>query len=415
MSLSVVHFSTADGEGGSARSAYRLHSGLRRRGHRSRMLVKYKVLDDADIDTVSGSRVLRRCDDLVDRVTWRLGLQYQLVPSATRVLRHPWLEKPDIIQLFNTHGGYFAPWMLPALARRARLVWRLSDMWPMTGHCAYAGACERWRSGCGRCPDLATYPAIGLDTTAMLWRQKKRLYDRTPLTVVAPSSWIEGTARQSPLLARADIHRIPNGLDLTTFHETDQASARAHFAIPQTCTAILFAPHVASDNKRKGGDLLEAALHRLGPREDVVLLVAGVGAEQWVGRVPQTVVPLGYLRESNLMAMANSAADVVVVSSSVENLPNGVLEAFACRRPVVAFDTGGMRDAVRDGETGLLVPALDVEALSSALERMIVDAESRRAMGDRALALARQEFSADVEISRFETLYATLIAKDREI
>jgi glycosyltransferase involved in cell wall biosynthesis len=415
MSLSVVHFSTADGEGGSARSAYRIHSGLRRRGHRSRMLVKYKVLDDADIDTVSGGRFLRRSDDLADRVTWRLGLQYQVVPSATRVLRHPWLEKPDIIQLFNTHGGYFALWMLPALARRARLVWRLSDMWPTTGHCAYAGACERWRSGCGACPDLATYPAIGLDTTAMLWRQKKRLYDRTPLTVVAPSSWIEGIARQSPLLARADIHRIPNGLDLAAFHETDQAAARAHFDIPQGRTAILFAPHIAKDNKRKGGDLLEAALRRLGPREDVVLLVAGVGAEQWVGRVPQKVVPLGYLRESHLMAMANSAADVVVVSSSVENLPNGVLEAFACRRPVVAFDTGGMRDAVRDGETGLLIPALDVKALASGLERLIVDGESRRAMGDRALALARQEFSAEVEISRIEALYATLIAKDREI
>jgi glycosyltransferase involved in cell wall biosynthesis len=413
MSFSVVHFSTADGEGGSARSAYRIHSGLRRRGHRSRMLVKYKVLDDDDIDTVSGNKFLRRCDDLVDRVTWRVGLQYQIVPSALRVLRHPWLEKPDIIQLFNTHGGYFASWMLPALARRAKVVWRLSDMWPMTGHCAYAGPCERWRRGCGACPDLTTYPAIGLDTTALLWRQKRHLYHRTPLTVVAPSSWIEGVARQSPLLARADIHRIPNGLDLAAFHETDQAAARAHFSIPQGCTAILFAPHVASDNKRKGGDLLETVLRRLGPREDMVLLVAGVGAEQWVGRVPQKVVPLGYLNESRLMAMANTAADVVVVSSSVENLPNGVLEAFACRRPVVAFDTGGMHDAVRDGETGLLVPPLDVEALSVALARMVRDAESRRAMGDRALALARKEFSVDVEISRFETLYASLIAKEQ--
>jgi glycosyltransferase involved in cell wall biosynthesis len=415
MSLSVVHFSTADGEGGSARSAYRIHSGLRRRGHRSRMLVKYKVLDDPDIDTVSGNRFLRRCDDLADRLTWRLGLQYQFVPSAPRVLRHPWLEKPDIVQLFNTHGGYFAPWMLPALARRAQVVWRLSDMWPMTGHCAYAGPCEHWRRGCGACPDLATYPAIGLDTTAMLWRQKQRLYDLVPLTVVAPSSWIEDAARQSPLLARADIHRIPNGLDLTAFHETDQAAARMHFDIPQGCTAILFAPHVASENKRKGGNLLEAAMRQLGSREDVVLLVAGVGAEQWIGRVPQKVVSLGYLRESRLMAMANTAADVVVVSSSVENLPNGVLEAFACRRPVVAFDTGGMRDAVRDGETGLLVRALDVEALSAALARIIVDVESRRAMGDRALALAKREFSADVEISRFEALYESLIAKARDI
>ncbi len=410
MSLSVVHFSTADGEGGSARSAYRVHSGLRRRGHRSRMLVKYKVLDDTDIDTVSGSKFLRRCDDLADRVTRQLGLQYQLVPSALRVLRHPWLKKPDVIQLFNTHGGYFTPWILPALARRAPLVWRLSDMWPMTGHCAYSGACGRWQSGCGSCPDLVAYPAIGIDTTAMLWRQKQKLYRHAGFTVVAPSSWIEGIARKSPLLASADIRRIPNGIDLEAVKESDRDTARRHFGVPGRATAMLFAPHVAGDNKRKGGDVLEAALHRLGPRDDRVLLVAGVGAEQWVGRVPQKVIALGYLRESRLMAMANSAADFVVIPSAVENLPNGVIEAFACRRPVLAFDTGGMRDAVRDGETGALVPA-DVTALVDGIKRMLGDPEARQAMGDRALSLAHREFSADVEVERFEALYASLIEK----
>lgn len=413
MSLSVVHFSTADGEGGSARSAYRIHSGLRLRGHRSRMLVRDKVLDDDNVDTVSGGKVLRRCDDLADRITWRLGLQYQVVPSTLRLFRHPWLRKPDIIQLFNTHGGYFTPWILPLLARRAPLVWRLSDMWPMTGHCAYAGACERWQIGCGACPDLATYPAVGIDTTAMLWRQKQRLYRRAPFTVVAPSSWIEGNARKSPLLADAEIHRIPNGIDLDAMCETDQGAARRHFDIPADATVMLFAPHVAGGNKRKGSDLLEAALKRLGGRDELVLLVAGIGAEQWVGRVPQKVIALGYLPDARSMAMANSASDFVAIPSAVENLPNGVIEAFACRRPVVAFDTGGMRDAVHDRETGLLVPP-DVAALVDGINRMIRETNARQAMGDRALTFARREFSAQVEIARFEALYALLIEERRQ-
>lgn len=375
------------------------------------MLVKYKVLNDPYVDTVSGGGLLRRCDDLANRVTWRLGLQYQIVPSAWRVLRHPWVQEADVIQLYNTHGGYFAPWMIPALARRTPLVWRLSDMWPVTGHCAYAGACERWQSGCGACPDLAAYPAIGLDLTAFLWRQKQRLYKRAPFSVVAPSSWIDGVARKSPLLAEADIHRIPNGLDLDTFQPSDKDAARRHFGVPPDCTAILFAPHVAGDNKRKGGDLLEAALHRIGARDDLVLLVAGVNAEWWVGRVPQRVVPLGYLRDDKAMAMANVAADFVVVSSAVENLPNGVIEAFACARPVVAFDSGGIRDAVRDGETGMLVPALDVDTLADAFGRMMDDPVARRAMGARALALAQREYSAEVEVGRFESLYASLLEK----
>ena len=64
MTLSVTHLSTADTDGGSARSAYRIHDGLRRRGHVSRMLVGYKHSNDDDVATVSGSRWLQRADEI---------------------------------------------------------------------------------------------------------------------------------------------------------------------------------------------------------------------------------------------------------------------------------------------------------------------------------------------------------------
>jgi len=405
-----VHFSTADREGGSARSAYRIHDGLRRRGHRSRMLVGHKVTDDPDVATVSGGGLARRLDDYANCTTARFGLQYQWIPSSRRLLRHHWLKAPDVIQLYNTHGGYFTHRLLPDLARRAPIVWRLSDMWPVTGHCAYAGPCERWRDGCGQCPDLETYPPIGRDTTAWLWRQKQRLYRAAHLTVVAPSSWTEAIARAAPVFAGAAVHRIPNGLDQTVFRPLDRAAARAVLDIPRAGTAILFAAHVVSDNARKGTALLEEALHRLGPCPDLLLLVAGVGSERWADRVPQTVVPLGYLQDDRLLAAANAAADFVVVPSAVENLPNSVIEAFSCGRPAVAFDTGGIRDAVRDGETGLLVQAGDTAALADGMARLIEDESLRRAMGERALDLARREYSAEVQAARFEELYLSLTA-----
>ena len=411
MTMSIVHFSTADGEGGSARSAHRIHSHLRRRGHRSRMLVKYQVLEDADIDTVSGGRFLGFADRLAEGITRRVGLQYQFVPSSRRVLRHPWLDKPDIIQLYNTHGGYFTQRLLPRLSSRAPIVWRLSDMWPMTGHCAYAGTCARWQTGCGRCPDLVTYPAIGLDTTALLWRQKRHIYRKTRLTVVAPSSWIEGVANKSPLFAGAAVHRIPNGIDLAVFRPLDRDAAREFLGVPKDRKVVLFAPHVASQNPRKGTDLLETALRRLGPRDDIVLLLAGIGGQQWIGKVPQPVIALGYLRDDRLIAMANAAADCVVVPSSVENLPNGVIEAFACGRPVVAFDAGGIKDAVRSGETGILVPMGDAGALGDAIDRLLSDEALRTRCGQGALEWARRECSAELETTRFEKLYAELVER----
>src|SRR3546814_5897653 len=91
--LRIVHFSTADNEGGSGRAAYRIHRGLRDGGHTSRMLVGYKVTGDPDVDTVSGGTALRLMDRAADGVTRRLGLQYTATPSALRVRRHPWLDR----------------------------------------------------------------------------------------------------------------------------------------------------------------------------------------------------------------------------------------------------------------------------------------------------------------------------------
>jgi glycosyltransferase involved in cell wall biosynthesis len=409
MTVSVLHFSTADNEGGSGRSAYRIHAELRRRGNRSRMMVKHKVTDDPDVARVAEGRVLRRADEFVDKVTARLGLQYQAVPSSGRVLRHPWLAEADIIQLYNTHGGYLAHLLLPKIARGRPVVWRLSDMWPVTGHCAYASGCEKWLSGCGACPDLETYPAIGRDTTAWLWRQKRAVYKQMSLTVVAPSSWTEDVARRAPLFAGCAVHRVPNGLDLAVFRPHDRRAAREFLGVPQDCAAILYAPHVAIGNARKGTDMLARILARLGPRRDTVVMIAGVGGKEWVGKIPQTVIPLGYLQDDRLIAMANAAADIVVAPSTVENLPNSVIEALACARPVVAFDAGGMRDAVRNGETGLLVAVGDVAAFADALGALLGDEARRAGMGARGLDLAQREYCAKLQGERFEALYLSLL------
>lgn len=411
MNLTVTHLSAADTDGGSARSAYRIHDGLRRRGHVSRMLVGYKHSDDADVAMVTGARWLQRADEIANRLTQAIGAQYLLVPSALRTLRHPWLAQPDIIQLYNIHLGYFSYMLLPTLAGRAPIVWRLSDQWSTTGHCAYSGPCERWRIGCGSCPDLATFPAIGIDTTALAWKLKKRTYARSKLTIVAPSSWTESIARASPLFAGCAVHRIPNGLDLNTFKPMAREAARKILGLPPEPKAVLFSAQVAADNPRKGTDLLRRALARLGARADLMVVIAGKGAGAWQGTLPQKTVPLGYLNDEKTIATAYAACDLLVAPSAVENLPNTVLEAMACGRPVVSFDVGGVGDAVRHGETGLLAAAGDSDALAAAIAKLLDDDNGRIGMGEAGLKLVRTEFSADLQARRFESLYRSLVER----
>jgi glycosyltransferase involved in cell wall biosynthesis len=407
--LSVLHVSTAENEGGSGRAAWRIHRGLKALGHQSHMLVGTASGNDPDVDTVHGGGIGRLKDRLAEEVTRRLGWQYLYYPSRRRVLRHPWVTDADIIQLYNTHGGYFSHRWLPALSRQAPVVWRLSDMWPLTGHCAYAGDCGRWREGCGACPDLATYPPVPRDTTAKLWRIKQQSYRLTDLTIVTPSRWLEEIAQASPLFAGCAVHRIPNGLDLDVFRPVDKAAARTVLGLDPARPVVAFAAHVLDDNPRKGGHLLMEALARCDAGTmPPMLLLLGVDGGKLAAQSPWPVHALGYIRDDRLLAAAYAAADVVAAPSLAENLSNSLLEAMACGTPVLAFDAGGTADAVRHRENGWLAKAGDAASLADGLSVLLGDGDLRQKLGAEARRTIETEFEAGLQARRFASLYADL-------
>jgi glycosyltransferase involved in cell wall biosynthesis len=410
--LNILSFSTSDIEGGSARSANRIHCRVRALGHTSRMLVGRKSGGDGDVEVVHGpSLAAKAADRLADRIISALALQYEYYPSTHRVLRHPWLAAANIVQLYNTHGGYLSQRIIPHLARRAPIIWRLSDQWMFTGHCAYSGPCERWRSGCGQCPDLETYAPLPFDTTALLWRQKKALYARSDIAVVAPSRWIYNLARQSPLLAGKPLHLIRNGVDRTLFSPTPRVQALAQLGLPPDTRLILFAAHVLDDNPRKGAPLLLEALRRLPPQgREVQVGLAGVGGEKMAAQVALPSHLFGFTHDSARMALIYSAASLLVAPSVVENLPNTVLEAMACGCPVVACDAGGIADAVRHMQTGYLARAEDADDIAAGIAAVTADTELQHRLSANAFNLIEQDFNADREAEGFIGLYRERIA-----
>jgi glycosyltransferase involved in cell wall biosynthesis len=95
------------------------------------------------------------------------------------------------------------------------------------------------------------------------------------------------------------------------------------------------------------------------------------------------------------MAEVYNQAHIFCLPSYREGLPTTIIEAAACGRPVVAADVPGCRDAVRHGETGLLVPVRDPAALADALGRLARDANMRREMGRAGRRMAVEDFSTD--------------------
>jgi glycosyltransferase involved in cell wall biosynthesis len=408
--LGVLHINDCDRLGGSGRSAYRIHSTLRRLGVRSRMLVRDKASADPDVAQISKGLV-----HFLDRTSYhvleRLSLQYLFYSSSFLLPRHEWFKQADILQLFNTHANFFSHTALPLLSRYRPIVWRLSDMWALTGHCTHSFDCERWKTGCGSCPILSDYPELRWDTTALLFKIKNSIYSRSDLNVVAPSKWIANIARQSPLLSRFEIHHIPNGVDLSIFRPEDKAGARKALDLDPRKKVILFSSHLIM-NPYKGGPQIREALDRLSADRtigDVLVLVVGKDAERWENRTGFEVRRLGHISDDTKLAQVYSAADAFVLPTLADTFPNAVLEAMACGTTPITFDVGGCPELVKHLETGYLAQKKDAEDLARGIKLILQNTELNNKLQARALEVVEREHSDDLEGKRFKALYENII------
>lgn len=409
--MKIVHIGTADNRGGAARAAFQLHEGLLRDGHDSRMLVGQKFEERPEIERIGFSKNLigRAGTRFVLEFETLTGLQYLTTPWRKRFLRHPFTRNADIIQLHNLHGNFFSPLVLPELSQMAPLVWTLHDAWPLTGHCTYNYDCDRWQIGCGHCPNLEEHPRIVLDTTALLWRTKKRIYERSNITVVAPSKWLAAMARESPLLGRFAVHHIPYGLDLDKIKPVDRPKARQELGIPTGAVVLMIV--VMPGGARKGAEYFARALPQMDLSAKPWILVAG--SRGLLGTVPENfrLLELGYLESSNDMLKCYSAADIFVLPTLADNLPVSLLEANACGTPAVAFDVGGVPDIVRHMETGYLARHKDASDLAKGLDVLVGNSNLRNQMRSKVRRLIESEYAAAIQVHRYEELYRTLHEK----
>ena len=114
----------------------------------------------------------------------------------------------------------------------------------------------------------------------------------------------------------------------------------------------------------------------------------------------------GHVPPAGVLA-AMRRSHVLLHPSLSEGMPTVVLEAMSCAVPVVATDVGGVREAVRDGVEGLVVPPRDPAAMASALHTLRADPALRMRMGAAGRSRVRSAFTLDMQLDRFERFYRT--------
>jgi glycosyltransferase involved in cell wall biosynthesis len=170
----------------------------------------------------------------------------------------------------------------------------------------------------------------------------------------------------------------------------------------------------------KGHSDLFEAVARIGndlPRSWRLLVV---GRDDGIGADLQHAAARLDIRENVLFLGARSdvldilsASDIGVLASHEEGFSNAVLEGMVAGLPMVVTDVGGNAEAVLDGETGIVVPPRDIEALARAILVLADDAGLRRKYGESGRHRALSEFDVDRFIKYHEMLYAALLRGKR--
>ena len=416
--MRIVHVSTSDIAGGAGRAAHRLHSGLRRIGQDSAMFVAERLSHDPTVRAWMPSgdvAVHPGAGSPLARAPRSLARYLKSRPPGSEFFsddRHArgvdqvaQLPEADVVNLhwvarFIDHRVFFS-----TVPPCTPVVWTLHDMNAFTGGCHYDAGCGRYVQRCGACPQLGSDAAV--DLSRHIWRRKHRSYEGIEagrLHVVTPSRWLAGEARRSTLLGRFPVSVIPNAVDVEAFAPRDRRFARQVLGMHPDAEVVLFVADWA-DNRRKGLALLTEALAGLSHRSRLLLLSVGHDKSMAENPVRNARRHLGPVSNERLLSVVYSAADVFVIPSVQDNLPNTVLEAMACGTPVVGFSTGGVPDMVRPGHTGLLAPVGDGAALCQALDWLLQDEAGRSAMAANCRRIAVEEYALETQSRRYLELY----------
>ena len=413
--MNVTHFSWTDKTGGAGQAAYRIHKGLLRLGIQSTLWVSTRKRDEPEIRQLKHRNFplagrLHQVKRAVDRkLLSHADASYEIITSGffghdpVPAVRD---DKPDIVQL---HWISDSTIKLSRLSRiQVPIVWRLADMWAFCGVEHYATDTVRFVDGYSKINRPANLQ--GLDVSRWAWANKKRAYKGIRnLTIVTPSQWLADCAKQSALFRDRNVVVIKTGCDTATFHPQEQNACREVLEIPQKKLVVL-AGAAWLKGPRKGTNLLVEAVNKLSslmPAGAFQLLLFGEAGEDTKQSLICETHYFGPVTSDLRLSMLYAAADVFVAPSRQENLANTVLEAMACGRPCVAFDIGGMPDAIDHCLNGYLAKPYDTDDLAAGILWGLTKTTSVHR--ESARKKIETFFNQELQANQYRALYERLV------
>lgn len=299
----------------------------------------------------------------MDRITGLNGC-FSLF-STKRFLKIIDKFSPDIVHIHNLHGWYINLPLFFGYIKEHKLpiVWTLHDCWAVTGHCPHFEMikCDKWTSGCCKCPLKNSYPKSVFDSSKRMYGYKQNWFSGIEnMFIVTPSVWLSDIVKRS-YLHQYPIQVINNGIDLNVF-KPSESNIKNRLRIPDNVKIVL---GVSLDwNNKKGLDVFVELSRRLDETYKIVLV--GIDGDL-AGKLPESILTIHRTDSQKELAEIYSSAEVFVNPTHEDTFPTVNIEALACGTPVVTFDTGGSPEII-DKSSGCVVQPDNIDELEEKIK-----------------------------------------------
>jgi len=415
--MKILHINKNDMYGGAARAAFRIHEGLLGKNVDSTFFVQKKtVIDDRIIVPTGKINKLKifineRVDLLIKKVCrnttktpWNIN---QFIFDITKSILE---NKYDVINLHWINEGFLS---IDKIAKiKQPIVWTLHDSWAFTGGCNIPYDCKKYEVKCSKCKQLLGQSKF--DLSKYVFQAKIRAY-KCKMVIVCPSNWLATCARNSFLLKNMDIRVIPNGIDTDKYQPCDKNFAKKSLGLEMNKKIILFGAMNATSDQNKGYGYLYQAVRNLYERtlngNEVEVVVFGSKLYKGAPNFGFKTWYTGRLYDDITLKLLYSAADVMVVPSKSENLPNTIMEAMACGTPCVAFNVGGISDLIDHKINGYLARPFEPIDLAGGIRYILDNNEKRGILSFNARKKIIKVFDINIVANQYKELYEEILKK----
>jgi len=315
----------------------------------------------------------------------------------------------DVVNLHWLGGSCMAGWQVGMV--RKPVVWRLPDLWPISGALHYPIDFE----------DLLDAPAK--KALASQWTRRSRLLESLLAKIrragldkprfVATSNWMRMQMEARAGIASGRISDIPNALPTEIFGCRSKEDARADIGLEIGRPTIGFLSANNAQSVIKGSHWLSTIIQKVRSQIPDAVLVTLDNRPSTTRvlashRTADSLVSLPFTESEHELAKYYAAFDVVIVPSVIDAFNQVTAEALACGTPVVAFNNSGPASLILHEQTGLTVNAFDLDAFAESTSWLLNNEAARSEMGAQARQYALEKWSYQKVADSYARLYRSI-------